>query len=355
MRWWSKIAVLLVLTWSCSSLIAQDRNLRHRTVKERNFDRPTWRHLVRDLQYGESHTRTGKNLNRKRIRPGESTRYSREELNDIAREIIRERSASGESGFDSEMLEDLSEEEVRRIVDDFLRDMESQTEQISPEDWENWEEWRKEDWGDAIGDYLERRQQEEISSFDENNPPELEDSEVVVYPVSQVSDVNLTFSPFMKYLLYGLIIGLLVFILYKIIASSEFKKKNKKIKTQPEEPDWENLEEHIHESDMERLLRLSKEKGDYRMAIRVQFLMIIKELSEKQWIHWKRDKTNRDYLNEVRNAPFFHPFRDLIPAFEWVWYGEADLTREQYSTMHPAFDQCLNAIQSQKTRNERSA
>lgn len=83
----------------------------------------------------------------------------------------------------------------------------------------------------------------------------------------------------------------------------------------------ENIEENIHETDLEKFIREAKGKGDYALAMRLYYLSIIKELSLKKLIKWKRDKTNGEYLRELRSSTFFADFSEVTSIFERIWYG----------------------------------
>ena len=83
----------------------------------------------------------------------------------------------------------------------------------------------------------------------------------------------------------------------------------------------ENIEENIHETDLEKFIRAAKEKGDYALAMRLYYLAIIKEMSLKKLIKWKRDKTNGEYLRELRSSNFFTEFNEVTNIFERIWYG----------------------------------
>jgi len=70
-----------------------------------------------------------------------------------------------------------------------------------------------------------------------------------------------------------------------------------------------------------KFIRAAKEKGDYALAMRLYYLAIIKEMSLKKLIKWKRDKTNGEYLRELRSSNFFTEFNEVTNIFERIWYG----------------------------------
>ncbi len=99
----------------------------------------------------------------------------------------------------------------------------------------------------------------------------------------------------------------------------------------------ENIEENIHETDLERFIREAKEKGDYALAMRLYYLAIIKELSLKKLIKWKRDKTNGEYLRELRKSVFFTEFNEVTNIFERIWYGGGKIDKESFTGFEGKF------------------
>lgn len=108
---------------------------------------------------------------------------------------------------------------------------------------------------------------------------------------------------------------------------------------------FEELEEHIHETELEGYLRLALQDSNFKAAIRVYYLMAIKGLSENQWIAWKRDKTNFDYVREMRKRPEHADFRKLTYLFEVIWYGDTEIDQQVYRRISPSFDHFLKQIQ----------
>ena len=68
------------------------------------------------------------------------------------------------------------------------------------------------------------------------------------------------------------------------------------------------------------------------MAVRLYYLSVLKELSVKNHIRWKRDKTNGAYLRELAGSPLFGTVQEVTLIFERVWYGKVELAK-------PDFDQ----------------
>lgn len=102
-------------------------------------------------------------------------------------------------------------------------------------------------------------------------------------------------------------------------------KKNKKINLNEEE-----LHENIHEINFPETITRFELQGDYRSAVRYQFLFILKKLSDKKLINWNPEKTNKDYTAELKASQLKNDFSDLAYIFDYVWYGEFDIEEQDY-------------------------
>lgn len=120
--------------------------------------------------------------------------------------------------------------------------------------------------------------------------------------------------------------------------------RNRRIARDGAEITLDNLDAYIHETDLERFLREALDQNNYALAIRLYFLQIIKDLSQNGSIHWSKEKTNRDYLREMRSHPLAVPFQQTILTFERVWYGNMNLTRSEFDRLAPAFKQLLGQL-----------
>lgn len=97
-----------------------------------------------------------------------------------------------------------------------------------------------------------------------------------------------------------------------------------------------NLEEdpsELTQSEFERLLAEALRTGNFREAIRLYFVAILKELIQLEWIYWKKDKTNQAYRNELRGNPNASQFSQCIRIYEYVWYGQYSLSEETFAPL----------------------
>lgn len=99
------------------------------------------------------------------------------------------------------------------------------------------------------------------------------------------------------------------------------------------------IEEDIHALDFEKLLTEAIAKGDFRLAIRLQFLQALKMLSDKHYIHWEPGKTNHDYINELREDRLRPGFDSLNTYFEYAWYGNFTVTESLFNRARDVYNQ----------------
>ena len=75
----------------------------------------------------------------------------------------------------------------------------------------------------------------------------------------------------------------------------------------------------------------------FRFAVRLLYLKSLRGLADKDIIQWKINKTNLQYLDELRDAPSYGPFASLTRIYEYVWYGEMPINEEQFNDLHQRF------------------
>ena len=78
--------------------------------------------------------------------------------------------------------------------------------------------------------------------------------------------------------------------------------------------------------------------GNFRLAIRLMFLRQLKKLSERNIIQYTHDRTNFDYLLQMRSSNLYGDFFRLTRNYEYSWYGQFDIDAEKFSLIRKEFD-----------------
>lgn len=125
--------------------------------------------------------------------------------------------------------------------------------------------------------------------------------------------------------------------------------KNKKIKNKLSSVDLDQIEENIHEANLDDFIQQAIDQQHFALAIRLYYLAILKELSLKNFIHWKKDKTNKDYLHEMRQSPLSSSFREITFIFERIWYGDSPIHANEFQRLEPKFRGMVHQISTLST------
>jgi len=146
------------------------------------------------------------------------------------------------------------------------------------------------------------------------------------------------------YVLILLLIGGVIYYLLKNAMQDDSSLKNS-INTDSLLYDNKHIDE-VTEDDIERLLREALDRNDFRGAVRLYYIKLLKHLHSTGFIAWKKNKTNHDYAAELAAFPFTRDFRKLMTAYEIIWYGERTPSLSEFRTLQVNF----NELQRQADR-----
>lgn len=78
--------------------------------------------------------------------------------------------------------------------------------------------------------------------------------------------------------------------------------------------------------------------GDYRLAIRLLYLQLLRRLAEKNFIQYRQDNTNLDYLLQLQSSAHYKDFFRLTRHYEFSWYGHFDVDKEKFEIIKKDFE-----------------
>ena len=142
-------------------------------------------------------------------------------------------------------------------------------------------------------------------------------------------------------LLYGLIAFAVIMILNSIFGKglSTVLYKSKKGKT----ISFSDLEENPELVDWEKLIDEAIEEKRYRVAVRLLYIYTLQILAKSGRIIPNKDKTNAQYLLELKDDQLKNKFRDLTHSFDYVWFGNIKVNQEQFYEIHRRFRSFMNS------------
>ncbi len=146
----------------------------------------------------------------------------------------------------------------------------------------------------------------------------------------------------MEIIVYILMGALVIYLLIRFLINEKFNsiftKKAKSI------IDIDLSEQHIENIDLDALLNQALEKKEYRLAIRYQFLKVLKKLSEKNLIDWHFEKTNSDYQQEIEKPDIRARFKEVTYIYDYIWYGQQEIDGNKYDAANALFAVLSNRL-----------
>lgn len=145
----------------------------------------------------------------------------------------------------------------------------------------------------------------------------------------------------LEYIVYGLLALGSIYLLIKFLTqspiSSVFKTEEKDIDS------FKYVEENIKEINFDKLITKALKENNYRLATRYLYLSSLKTLTNKNVIEWHYDKTNSDYINEIKDSNLKILFKRISYIYDYVWYGEFPIDETTFNTNKDDFRK-LNKI-----------
>ena len=107
---------------------------------------------------------------------------------------------------------------------------------------------------------------------------------------------------------------------------------------------YDDIELNLKNVDFEKLIKDTLKSGEKRLAIRYYYLWLLKKMSEKNVIEWNPEKTNSDYLYEIKNESTRNDFGYVSYLYNYIWYGEFDLDENTFEKAQKTFEKTLQSI-----------
>lgn len=143
------------------------------------------------------------------------------------------------------------------------------------------------------------------------------------------------------YLLYFIVFSIALFVAIRLIMQHKgrwfWEKADKDLETSLQE-----VEKNIHKTDFAKLIKESESQNNTRQSIRLYYLWLLKTLSDKQLIIWQSEKTNADYIREIKDEQLRNNFSRLSRLYNYIWYGEFSIEHDQYKQAKADFETHIN-------------
>ncbi len=121
--------------------------------------------------------------------------------------------------------------------------------------------------------------------------------------------------------LWVVIVGLFLSVLVYYMAESGLFRRRRSIPDVAVSGDPEQMPEDIFAIQYQKEIDKAVAIGDYRLAVRLQYLRLLKHMAEKNIIRYQQDRTNMDYLMQLHTTGYYHDFFRITQHYEYSWYG----------------------------------
>lgn len=134
--------------------------------------------------------------------------------------------------------------------------------------------------------------------------------------------------------------GILIFLLFALLN----RPRNRKITLPDTAIQIEAIEDNLEHTELTALIQNAMNQSDYQMAIRLYFLETLKQLSIRHLIRFKKNKTNREYLFELRKTSQYASFQELSLIFDRIRYSGQELSADTFWAVEPKFRQMIQQL-----------
>lgn len=149
-----------------------------------------------------------------------------------------------------------------------------------------------------------------------------------------------SYDSFWQYVIILVTVGIVIYLLYKAKVLDFFLPSN----PESNSADYIVGQENIHEINFDDAIQNALSKQDFRLAIRLQYLQILKLLTGRNLIHWKPNLTNQTYIQELEKTRYHSDFAEITRYFEFAWYGDFEISESGFKEMKAFSDSFVKNI-----------
>lgn len=149
----------------------------------------------------------------------------------------------------------------------------------------------------------------------------------------------------LKLLFFILIIAGVVYIIVRVILNKEGRWFFRKKKEEANELNYE-IGENIQEVNFEVLIQEALVNKDYRLAVRYNYLLLLKKLDQNSIITYDSQKTSYDYQVALEGTSYATGFNKATYYFTYIWYGEFSIDEKEYTTAATVYSQILKSFKN---------
>ena len=147
---------------------------------------------------------------------------------------------------------------------------------------------------------------------------------------------SFTAHPLFQTILWLIIVaGFVTFlILYLYNSNASLFRKSSAIADEETDAEASDIFAINYQKEIDKAVGMS----NYRLAVRLMFLRLLRNLSDRNIIQYKQDSTNFDYMMQLHPTGMHPDFSRLARNYEYSWYGQFEIDKEKYSIIKNEFE-----------------
>ncbi|MGK2863589.1 MAG: hypothetical protein ACSLE0_16780 [Chitinophagaceae bacterium] len=142
--------------------------------------------------------------------------------------------------------------------------------------------------------------------------------------------------PVFQSILWLIIIGgfITVLVLYLANSHTGLFRKSKSLAAEDEDAALDDIFQINYPQEIEKATSIK----NYRLAVRLLFLQLLRNLANRQIIQYRQDGTNQDYMMQLNSTRLYPAFFKLARNYEYCWYGQFEIDKEKYAVIKKDFE-----------------
>ena len=94
------------------------------------------------------------------------------------------------------------------------------------------------------------------------------------------------------------------------------------------------------------LIQEALQNKDYRLAVRYNYLLLLKRLDQYNIITYDSQKTTYDYSLDLEGTTYSTGFNKATYYYTYIWYGEFSIDEDEYKTASSVYAQILKSFKN---------
>ncbi len=150
------------------------------------------------------------------------------------------------------------------------------------------------------------------------------------------NDSGFRWAPIMKPIIWlVIIVGFVTFlVIFLSNSNTRLFRKSSKITDEEINPATSDIFSINYQAEINK----AAAAGNYRFAVRLMFLRLLRELSDTGKIQYRQDGTNFDYMMQLHGTNMYGDFSRLTRHYEYSWYGQFAIDTEKYGHIANDFE-----------------